>query len=143
MKKIMKLNIFIYGTRGLGLEISKNIILAGPKKVTIFDPYIAKIIDLSANFYLTKEDIDNKKRRDELVIEKLLLLNPYVKIEIIKGNDILGNIQNGQKDNESKYDVVLVSEFLPREEIIKINYICIYIYSRIRYIWLLICSFWR
>ena len=139
----MKLNIFIYGTRGLGLEISKNIILAGPKKVTIFDPYIAKIIDLSANFYLTKEDIDNKKRRDELVIEKLLLLNPYVKIEIIKGNDILGNIQNGQKDNESKYDVVLVSEFLPREEIIKINYICIYIYSRIRYIWLLICSFWR
>ena len=143
MKKIIKLNIFIYGTRGLGLEISKNIILAGPKKVTIFDPYIAKIIDLSANFCLTKEDIDNKKRRDELVIEKLLLLNPYVKIEIIKGNDILGNIQNGQKDNESKYDVVLVSEFLPREEIIKINYICIYIYSRIRYIWLLICSFWR
>ena len=124
MKKIMKLNIFIYGMRGLGLEISKNIILAGPKKVTIFDPYIAKINDLSANFYLTKEDIENKKRRDESVIEKLLLLNPYVKIEIMKGNDILGNIQNGLKDNESKYDVVLVSEFLPREEIIKINYIC-------------------
>ena len=25
MKKIMKLNIFIYGMRGLGLEISKNL----------------------------------------------------------------------------------------------------------------------
>jgi len=139
MKKIMKLNIFIYGMRGLGLEISKNIILAGPKKVTIFDPYIAKINDLSAIFYLTKEYIENKKRIDESVIEKLLLLNPYVKIEIMKGNDILGNISNGLKYNESKYDVVLVSEFLPREEIIKINYICIYIYSRIRYIWLLFC----
>ena len=59
MKKIIKLNIFIYGMRGLGLEISKNIILAGPKKVTIFDPYIAKINHLSAIFYLTKEYIEN------------------------------------------------------------------------------------
>ena len=124
MKKIMKLNVFIYGMRGLGVEITKNIILAGPKKVTIFDQNIAKINDLSANFYLSKEDIENKKRRDESIIEKLSLLNPYVKVEILKGNNILENIQNTPKDNESKYDVVLISEFLPREEIIEINAIC-------------------
>ena len=57
MKKIIKLNILIYGMRGLGIEIAKNIILAGPKKVTIFDPNIAKINDLTSNFYLTKDDI--------------------------------------------------------------------------------------
>ena len=37
MNKISKLKILIYGIRGLGLEISKNIILAGPERVTIFD----------------------------------------------------------------------------------------------------------
>ena len=43
MKKIMKLNIFIYGIKGLGVEIIKNIVLAGPNKVTIYDPNISKI----------------------------------------------------------------------------------------------------
>ena len=31
MKDIIKLNILIFGLRGLGVETSKNIILAGPK----------------------------------------------------------------------------------------------------------------
>ncbi len=80
MKKIMKLNVLIYGMRGLGIEIAKNIILAGPNKVTIFDQNIVKISDLTANFYLTKEDVDNKRRRDESVLDKLSLLNPYVRV---------------------------------------------------------------
>ena len=42
MKKIMNLKIFIYGMRGLGLEIAKNIILAGPYSENLFDPSIAK-----------------------------------------------------------------------------------------------------
>ena len=50
MKKIMKLNIFIYGMRGLGIEIAKNIILAGPNKVTIFDPNITKMY-LTSSFF--------------------------------------------------------------------------------------------
>ena len=37
MDKISKLNILLIGIRGLGIEISKNIILAGPKMVHIFD----------------------------------------------------------------------------------------------------------
>ena len=124
MKKIIKLNILIYGMRGLGIEIAKNIILAGPKKVTIFDPNIAKINDLTSNFYLTKDDIKNKKRRDESVIKKLSLLNPYVKTEIMEGNDLIKIIQNNLLNQDSKYDVVLISEFLLRDKIIEINKIC-------------------
>ncbi len=58
MKKIMKLNIFIYGMRGLGVEITKNIVLAGPNKVIIYDPNISKINDLTSNFYLSEEDVE-------------------------------------------------------------------------------------
>ena len=124
MKKIMKLNILIYGMRGLGIEIAKNIILSGSNRVTIFDPNIAKINDLTANFYLTKDDVENQKRRDEAVLNKLSLLNSYVEVNIMKDKNILENINHSLENEKSKYDVVVISEFLSPEEIIKINDIC-------------------
>ena len=124
MKKIMNLKIFIYGMRGLGLEIAKNIILAGPYSVNIFDPSIAKINDLTSNFYLTKEDVNNKKRRDKAIIDKLRLLNPFVKVKIIEENNILDNIKNNLKNKELKYDVAVISEYISPKEIIEINEMC-------------------
>ena len=124
MKKIMKMNIFLFGMRGLGIEIAKNIILAGPNSVSIFDPNITKINDLTSNFYLTKEDVEKKKRRDKAVIDKLSLLNPYVKVKIIETNNILENIKNNLEDKDSKYDIVVISEYISPEEIIEINEIC-------------------
>jgi ubiquitin-activating enzyme E1 len=38
MGKLMKLNVLIIGQRGLGVETAKNLILAGPKSVTLHDP---------------------------------------------------------------------------------------------------------
>lgn len=75
LKRLMKLNIFIYGMRSLGVEITKNIVLAGLNKVIIYDPNISKINDSSPNFYLSEEDVESGKRRDETVIAKLSSLN--------------------------------------------------------------------
>ena len=50
--KIMKMNIFIYGMKGVGIETSKNLILAGSKSLTIFDMNPTKINDLTANYFL-------------------------------------------------------------------------------------------
>lgn len=36
--------------RGLGIEIAKNKILAGPNSISIYDPNITKINVLSSNF---------------------------------------------------------------------------------------------
>lgn len=33
MKRLVKKKVFIQGLRGLGIEIAKNLILAGPDKV--------------------------------------------------------------------------------------------------------------
>lgn len=38
MGKLIKMNVLIIGCRGLGVEIAKNLILAGPKSVQIYDP---------------------------------------------------------------------------------------------------------
>ena len=124
MKDIIKLNILIFGMRGLGVEASKNIILAGPKKVTIFDPNICKISDLTSNFFLTKENVKNKMRRDEACIHKLSLLNPFVSIDIMKDDNINTHLENNIQNKDSKYDVVIISEFISEEEVIKINSFC-------------------
>ena len=124
MTKIIKLNIFIYGMRGLGVEIAKNIILSGPRSVTIYDPNITKINDLGSNFFLTKQDIENNRRRDESVFKKLASLNNYVKVTMMEDNNIIEHLHKNSQDKDSKYDVVLISEFMPEDEIININLIC-------------------
>ena len=73
MNKLTKLKILIYRIGGLGIEIAKNIILAGPKKVSIYDDKKIKIEDLGCNFYITEEDIG--KRKDEVCLSKLKELN--------------------------------------------------------------------
>jgi ubiquitin-activating enzyme E1 len=40
MGKLIKMNVLIVGARGLGVETAKNLILAGPASVTLFDPTI-------------------------------------------------------------------------------------------------------
>ena len=71
MDKISKLKILIYGIRGIGIEICKNIILSGPNQVSIFDPELVNINDLGANFYLSVDDIKRKEGMN-LVSKKYL-----------------------------------------------------------------------
>ena len=123
-KKIMKMNIFIYGLRGVGIETAKNLVLAGPKSLTIFDQNLAKINDLTSNYFLTEEDIKNNKRRDEACLSHLSELNPYVKLNIMENNDIIQDIKNKLKEPELKYDVIVITEFLSKKQLIEIDDLC-------------------
>jgi len=62
MGKLIKMNVVIVGLRGLGVEVAKNLILAGPKSVTLYDPDHAKLSDLGANFYLKEEHVGKTTR---------------------------------------------------------------------------------
>lgn len=106
--------------RDPGIEIAKKIILAGPKKVIIYDPNISKISDLTSNFYISIEDVKNENRRDKACIEKLSLLNPYILTEVIRDNNLIEHLEKNSKIKYSIYDVVLISEFISEEEIKKI-----------------------
>lgn len=76
------MNVVIIGMRGLGVEIAKNLILAGPRSVHIYDPEVTKINDLGSNFYLTEAHV-GKTTRAQASLTKLKELNPYVKVEVI------------------------------------------------------------
>ena len=111
MKKLSTLKVFIYGLRGLGIEVAKNIILNGCEEVSICDPTTVKINDLGSNFYLSENDV-GKKRRDEACINKLAKLNPFVKItntEIEQNKDINEYIKNFC-EKIKKFNVVVITE---------------------------------
>ena len=110
MKKISQLKILIIGLRGLGVEIAKNIIVSGPKIVTVFDPEKVEINDLGSNFYLSEKDIG--KRRDESCLDKLKKLNKYVMVNYLKEkniNDLFTKLQGN-------FNVIIVTEIFPQKD---------------------------
>jgi len=59
MGKLIKLDCLIVGMRGVGVETAKNLILAGPHRVDVWDNVKVEARDLGANFYLTESDVGN------------------------------------------------------------------------------------
>ncbi|MGH0152907.1 UNVERIFIED_CONTAM: hypothetical protein FKN15_032581 [Acipenser sinensis] len=83
MKRMQNSNVLISGMRGLGVEIAKNVILAGVKTVTIHDSAAAEWRDLSSQFYLREEDLG--KNRAETTQPRLAELNSYVSVSAFTG----------------------------------------------------------
>lgn len=125
MKKLTKMNFLIIGLRGLGVEITKNLILEGPNKVDIYDPNYITINDLNSNYMATKSDIN--KIRDVTIIEKMRELNPNVECEILENiNDSL-NYENELNFLLSKivnYNMVIITEFISKNSLVEINNCC-------------------
>ena len=82
MGKLVKMKVLIIGVRGLGVEIAKNLILAGPKSVTLYDPTQVSVTDQGANLYINDSDIGNTTRA-EASMRQLRELNPYVQTSTI------------------------------------------------------------
>jgi ubiquitin-activating enzyme E1 len=82
MGKLIKMKVLLVGMRGVGVECAKNLILAGPKSVDIYDPTVVKINDLGTNFYLRDEHV-GKVSRAEATITQLKELNSNVSVKPI------------------------------------------------------------
>ena len=111
MNEIQNYKILIIGLRGLGIEIVKNLILAGPKEVSISDKNICKINDLGSNFYIDEGDINTKSLEDSC-FEKLNTLNPNVNVTKHKGI---------HKEDIKKFDIIIISEIMNLEDLYEIN----------------------
>lgn len=83
MKRMAGADVLIAGMKGLGLEIAKNVILAGVKSVTIHDPDPVEMSYLSSQFFLSEGDVG--KNCAEVCHPKLAELNSYVKVEVLPG----------------------------------------------------------
>jgi len=85
MGKLVRMNVVIYGMRGVGVETAKNVILAGPKSVTVMDDTLCTRFDMNTNFYITDADLNEGRTRAAASVAKLKELNPYVSVECKTG----------------------------------------------------------
>mmetsp|Transcript_12341 Transcript_12341/g.30786 ORF Transcript_12341/g.30786 Transcript_12341/m.30786 type:complete len:117 (-) Transcript_12341:3003-3353(-) len=60
MGKLIQMKVLISGLRGLGAEVAKNLILAGPAAVALHDDGLVEMSDLGSNFYLAEADVGKK-----------------------------------------------------------------------------------
>jgi ubiquitin-activating enzyme E1 len=112
MGKLIKMNVLIVGLRGLGVETAKNLILAGPKSVTLYDPTPVTWGDLSSNFYCREEHV-GKTSRANASYEKLQELNPYVKVNVVTTLTL---------EDHANFHVVAYTEILNNiDEMIDVN----------------------
>ncbi|PWN37268.1 ubiquitin-activating enzyme E1 [Meira miltonrushii] len=96
MKRMAVSNVLVVGMRGLGVEIAKNICLAGVKSVTIYDPASVTVADLSTQFFLRPEDVGSSKTRAQVTAPRLAELNSYVPVRVLEEEltkDVLGRFQ--------------------------------------------------
>uniref|UniRef100_A0A670JIS4 Ubiquitin-like modifier-activating enzyme 6 n=1 Tax=Podarcis muralis TaxID=64176 RepID=A0A670JIS4_PODMU len=80
MQKMAQSHVFLSGMGGLGVEIAKNIVLAGIKALTIHDTKQCKTWDLGTNFFVREDDVLNLRNRCEASLHHIAELNPYVQV---------------------------------------------------------------
>ena len=90
MKRMGSSNVLIVGLRGLGVEIAKNIALAGVKSLTLYDPKPAAISDLSSQFFLHPEDVG--KPRAKVTVPRVSELNPYTPVQLHPSDNITDDL---------------------------------------------------
>ncbi|KXH63979.1 ubiquitin-activating enzyme E1 [Colletotrichum salicis] len=102
MKRMGASNVLIVGLKGLGVEIAKNIALAGVKSLTLYDPGLVALADLSSQFFLHLEDVG--KPRDEVTAPRVAELNAYTPVKVHQSSSLGENLSQFDK-----YQVVVLT----------------------------------
>ena len=115
-------SIFLSGAGALGIEIAKNLVLAGCKQFTLHDYKPISYRDLSGQFFLNlEEDLLNEKKkkatRGEACINRLKQLNYYVKCTLAPTTPFPSTVTDlsTQPWNLDLYDVFILTECLDSE----------------------------
>ncbi|XP_059490733.1 ubiquitin-like modifier-activating enzyme 1 [Neocloeon triangulifer] len=83
MVRMARSVVLISGLGGLGVEIAKNVILAGVKKVVLHDTKLVSKADLATQYFVRYADIG--RNRAEASCQRLAELNTYVDVEFYIG----------------------------------------------------------
>ena len=78
---MQKYAVLIVGMGGLGVEVAKNVILAGVKSVAIHDLEPTALSDLSSQFYLSEAALGMP--RAAACVDQLKELNQYVSVSLV------------------------------------------------------------
>ena len=83
MRRMTTSRVLVCGLNGVGVEVAKNVILAGVKAVHLCDTGAATSADLSGNFYLSPEHVASGQSRADACVSKLRELNANVEVDVL------------------------------------------------------------
>ncbi|XP_049575707.1 ubiquitin-like modifier-activating enzyme 6 [Syngnathus scovelli] len=106
MHRMAQSAVFLSGLGGLGIEIAKNIVLAGVKSVTLHDTKQCETWDQGCNFFIHKEDVLSQRKRAEAVCPRVAELNPYVHVD----TSVSALDDNTDLNFLQKYQCVILTE---------------------------------
>jgi ubiquitin-activating enzyme E1 len=121
MTKLVRMKVLILGMGGLGVETAKNLILAGPNSVTIWDPKPCSEEDMGANCYIDESHVKSKTTRSAACLPFLSQLNPYVTLNIDNSPDLT---KFSSFESLKNIDIVVVTDVYDYETLKNINVLC-------------------
>lgn len=116
MKRMSASNVLIVGLKGLGVEIAKNIALAGVKSLTLYDPAPALISDLSSQFFLHLDDVG--KPRASVTAPRVAELNAYTPVSVHQSNSLTSDLSQFDR-----YQVVVLTDTPLKDQLIIGDYL--------------------
>ncbi|GAB5362779.1 hypothetical protein AAMO2058_000827900 [Amorphochlora amoebiformis] len=114
--KLKKMKCAVFGLRGAGIEIAKNLMLAGPHTVMVHDDEKVEIADLGTNFYLSEADVKSGKTRAQACEKKLSEINPFTYFRTHVGPITSESVND--------MDVVIFADSTPLVKLVEINDYC-------------------
>lgn len=121
MNKFVKLRVLILGLGGTGIEVAKNLILAGPKSVTLYDPTKLTLLDLESNYFADIAKITAGLTRVQATLPHLSELNNYVTVDALEPTSLEDIFSY---EHLQKFDVVVVTEWFNINLIKRLNDAC-------------------
>jgi len=115
-KRMRNSKVLLVGLRGLITEVTKNVVLSGIGTAYLLDPAVVTVTDLSAQFFLTHEDIG--KNRAEASAPRVQDLNPRVNIVVDKDP-----LESKSPEFFQQFDIVCLSD-CSLATTLKVNQIC-------------------
>ncbi|VDK32810.1 unnamed protein product [Taenia asiatica] len=99
MRRLSDSIVLICGLGGVGIEIAKNLVLAGVRELILDDSTICSAEDLVDQFFIRPDDIVQGRTRAEASQQHLAALNPYVRVSITTHPLTVAGTDMGQETN--------------------------------------------
>lgn len=115
MKRMGASHVLIAGLRGLGVEIAKNIALAGVKSLTLHDPSPVAIQDLSSQFFVREDDVGQP--RDKVTAPRVSELNPYTPVKIHQSQSLVNDLASLKQ-----YQVIVLTSTSRQDQVAIADY---------------------
>jgi len=115
-KRLRASRVLVVGMKGLGCEVSKNLVLSGIKSLKMVDDGVVTDEDATSQFLAPRDKVGTN--RAEASLERVQQLNPMVEVTADSGD-----IREKEGDFFKQFDIVIATT-CNKEELIRINSLC-------------------